>query len=167
MYLPVKISTLILAGLLYALTEKEGSGESIPVFVQTFEGHGAKQLFMDTLEFSRGLVNGHHLNIIGISPSSHSSIESDARYIVYERAHRRDTRRLLAAAIVKGVKETTTIGLRAVYGITVRASSYGLISIQFLNFDTVALAHLFKVGSSISLTQIAVEALRSGSLGAS
>ncbi|KAF9065730.1 hypothetical protein BDP27DRAFT_1404724 [Rhodocollybia butyracea] len=122
-----------------AVVEKERSGKSMSVFVQTFEGHGAKQLFMSTLEFSRRLVNGHHLNLIGVSPSSNFNTETDVRYIVYERAHSRDTRRLLAASLVKGEKETTTMGLRAVYGI---AS---------------ALAHLFKVASSIPLEQIEVE----------
>ncbi|KAF9065707.1 hypothetical protein BDP27DRAFT_1424578 [Rhodocollybia butyracea] len=120
-----------------AVAEKEGSGESVPVFVQTFEGRGAKQLFADTLEFSRGLVNGHHLNVIGISPNS--TTEADSHYIVYERAHSRDSRRLLAAALMKGEKETTIMGLRTVYGITS------------------ALAYLSKVASSISLAQIEAE----------
>ncbi|KAF9064577.1 hypothetical protein BDP27DRAFT_1425682 [Rhodocollybia butyracea] len=119
--------------------KKEGSDESISVFVQTFEGPGAKQLFSKTLEFSRGLVNGHHLNIIGISPSAKSNTRTDSHYIVYERAHSKDTRRLLAAALVKGEKETTTVGLKTVHGIVS------------------ALAHLSKVASSLRLAQIDIE----------
>ncbi|KAF9062157.1 hypothetical protein BDP27DRAFT_1428192 [Rhodocollybia butyracea] len=119
--------------------KKEGSGESMPVFVQTFEGPEARQLFRNTLEFSRRLVNGHHLNIIGISPSSNSNTKTDAHYIVYERAHSKDTRRLLAAALREGEKETTTVGLRTVQGI---AS---------------ALAHLSKIASDLPLTQIELE----------
>ncbi|KAF9058664.1 hypothetical protein BDP27DRAFT_1505668 [Rhodocollybia butyracea] len=119
--------------------KKEGSDESISVFVQTFEGPGAKQLFLKRLEFSRGLVNGHHLNIVGIPPSTKSNTQTDSHYIVYERAHRKDTCRLLATALVKGEKETTAVGLKTVYGIVS------------------ALAHLSKVASSLCLAQIHIE----------
>ncbi|KAF9065711.1 hypothetical protein BDP27DRAFT_1079708 [Rhodocollybia butyracea] len=49
-----------------AVMEKEGSGKSMSVFVQTFEGHGVKQLFANTLEFSRQLK--------WTSPQHHRSI---------------------------------------------------------------------------------------------
>ncbi|KAF9065704.1 hypothetical protein BDP27DRAFT_1450093 [Rhodocollybia butyracea] len=87
--------------------------------------HFTLAMYTPDINFTLG-GNGHHLNIIGISPFSNSDTEADVRYIVYERAHRRDTRCLLAAALVTGEKETSAVGLRTVYGI---AS---------------ALAHLFK-----------------------
>ncbi|KAE9406034.1 hypothetical protein BT96DRAFT_988007 [Gymnopus androsaceus JB14] len=85
------------------------------VVVQVFEGPKAKQTWQKTLKYSRCLMNAHFLDIVGVSPSSDCS--SDPYYIVFDGTSSRSTHRLIASTL-RGDKEATVIGLRAVYGIT-------------------------------------------------
>ncbi|KAJ3898108.1 hypothetical protein F5879DRAFT_927315 [Lentinula edodes] len=82
------------------------------VMVQTFEGSHSKQLWKNTVQYSRRQFNPHILNLIGVSPVT------DLHYIVYDGACRRDTLRLLASLLRNaGDQKITLIYFRVVLGI--------------------------------------------------
>ncbi|KAJ3873278.1 hypothetical protein F5051DRAFT_456078 [Lentinula edodes] len=82
------------------------------VMIQTFEGSYSKQLWKDTVEYSRHQFNPHILSIIGVSPMT------DLHYIVYDGACRKNTRRLLASLLRNArEEEIIPICLRVVLGI--------------------------------------------------
>ncbi|KAE9410246.1 hypothetical protein BT96DRAFT_1011822 [Gymnopus androsaceus JB14] len=88
------------------------------VLVQVFEGPKAEQMWRKTLQLSRRLVNAHVLNIVGISSTFAAS--SDPHYIVFDgmgSRNTRNTRHFMASMLRKGARETTTVGMRVVYGI--------------------------------------------------
>ncbi|KIK57036.1 hypothetical protein GYMLUDRAFT_46653 [Collybiopsis luxurians FD-317 M1] len=93
-----------------------GSGSlKTPIVVQAFEGPKAKEQFRETLQFLRGLINPHVLEIKGTSPASTS--DDSSPYFVFDGACRNDTRRLMASRLKNEVHEILALGSQIVYGV--------------------------------------------------
>ncbi|KAE9384365.1 hypothetical protein BT96DRAFT_950611 [Gymnopus androsaceus JB14] len=71
------------------------------------------KLWEQTIAVAQSLVNAHILHLMGVF----SDKSSDLHYIVFNGSSCRSTHHLLASLLRKGVKETSSVGMRTVYGI--------------------------------------------------